>query len=207
MIIDWIAIEGIIPYLTGLKTMETRVDEVIKQEAREAVFLLEHEECYTAGTSAAEDELLNPENVPVIHVGRGGKFTYHGPGQRVVYPVLNLTNRVQDLKWYVNSLEQWIINTLSHFEVKAFTSEGKVGIWCIKNGNPAKIAAIGIRARKWVSYYGIAININTNLNRFSGIIPCGIKDFGVTSLHDLGIHVGLDVFDQYLKKEFYKIFV
>lgn len=206
--IEWISLPGLINYNTGLDLMQQRVFDVIQSKKKEAVFLLEHQDVYTAGTSYKDDELLSSDDIPVIYTGRGGKFTYHGPGQRVIYPILNLSskNRSTDLKLYIRLLEQWIINTLQALDIKAYTIDGKIGIWVNQNNAPAKIGAIGIRIKKWVTYHGIAINLTTDLSKYSGIIPCGINNFPVTSLTNIGIKIAMNDFDYLLKKEFEKLF-
>lgn len=197
---NFITLPGLTDYSTGVKIMEEKLFKVISGDENDTVFLLEHQPVYTAGTGANEAELLNKNLFPVIHSGRGGKFTYHGPGQRVIYPVINLSHN-KDLKLYIRNLEQWIIQTLATFGVKAYIIPGKVGIWVRnKNDIDAKIGAIGVRVKKWVAYHGIAININPNLDHYSGIIPCGISDFPVTSLEELGINVTTNEFDLALKK-------
>jgi len=207
--IDWISLPGLIDYNIGLDLMEQRTNDVILNKKKEAVFLLEHQDVYTAGTNYKDDELLSDSNnIPVIYTGRGGKFTYHGPGQRVIYPILNLAgkHRSPDLKLYISLLEQWIINTLDKLDVNAYTIDGKIGIWVNLNNAPAKIGAIGVRIKKWVTYHGIAVNLNTDISRYSGIIPCGINDFPVTSLINIGIEITMSDFDYLLKKEFEKLF-
>ena len=207
--VKWITIPGLIGYQDGVNIMEEQLIKVIKSLEPDTVFLLEHKEVYTAGTNHKKDELLDPDLFPIIYTGRGGKFTYHGPGQRVIYPLINLNNKdsAKDLKLYVTNLEKWIILTLAEFIVHAFTIPGKVGIW-VKNSKNinAKIGAIGIRIRKWVTYHGIAVNINTNLNHYSGIIPCGINNFPITSLRDVGINTSMEEFDIILKKKFIETF-
>ena len=206
--LDWISLPGLIDYNIGLDLMQQRVSDVILNEEKEAVFLFEHQDVYTAGTSYTDNDLLSCKGIPVIYTGRGGKFTYHGPGQRVIYPILNLAgkNRSPDLKLYINLLEQWIINTLYKLDVNAYTIDGKIGIWVKLNNAPAKIGAIGVRIKKWVTYHGIAVNVNTDISKYSGIIPCGINDFPVTSLVNIGIEITMSDFDYLLKKEFEKLF-
>jgi lipoyl(octanoyl) transferase len=189
--------------------MEDQLDRVINSMQPDTIFLLEHKEVYTAGTSHNVEELLKPDSFPVIYTGRGGKFTYHGPGQRIIYPIINLNNtdKVKDLKLYITQLEKWIILTLAELDVNAFTIQGKVGIWVKNSRNiESKIGAIGIRVRKWVTYHGIAVNISPNLDNYSGIIPCGINDFPITSLEDMGINISITEFDIILKKKFIEIF-
>ena len=205
---EWITLPGLTEYNQAIKLMEQRVGAVIEGSADEAIFLLEHENVYTAGISYQETDLLDSAKFPVIYVGRGGKFTYHGAGQLVIYPILDLrkTNRIQDIKLYVRNLEKWIINTLAQLNIKAYTIKGMVGIWVDLNNAPAKIAAIGVRVRKWVTYHGVAINISTNIENYSGIIPCGIDNFPVTSLKRLGVDISIAEFSSILKEEFRKIF-
>lgn len=207
--VKWITIPGLVDYQEGIKIMEDQLVRVINSIEPDTIFLLEHKEVYTAGTSHNIDELLKPDLFPIIYTGRGGKFTYHGPGQRVIYPIINLdvANKDKDLKLYITQLEKWIILALTELGVKAFTIQGKVGIWVKNRQNiESKIGAIGIRVRKWVTYHGIAVNISTNLNNYSGIIPCGINDFPITSLEEMGINISMTEFDIVLKKKFIEIF-
>lgn len=189
--------------------MHSYVEEIIVGTKDESIILTEHSDVYTAGSSYKDAELINAGDIPVIYTGRGGKFTYHGPGQRVIYPLIDLNkgNRVKDIKHYVRNLEQWIINSLYLLGVTAFTINGSVGIWVSDpSGNRAKIGAIGIRVKKWVTYHGIAVNIHTDLSKYQGIIPCGINNFSVTSLEKIGVKISLNDFDIILKQEFKKIF-
>ncbi|NBU52814.1 MAG: lipoyl(octanoyl) transferase LipB [Alphaproteobacteria bacterium] len=207
--VKWITLPGLVDYQEGIKIMEGQLDRVINSMQPDTIFLLEHKEVYTAGTSHNVEELLKPDSFPVIYTGRGGKFTYHGPGQRIIYPIINLNNtdKVKDLKLYITQLEKWIILTLAELDVNAFTIQGKVGIWVKNSRNiESKIGAIGIRVRKWVTYHGIAVNISPNLDNYSGIIPCGINDFPITSLEDMGINISMTEFDIILKKKFIEIF-
>jgi lipoyl(octanoyl) transferase len=208
-LVKWITLPGLVDYQEGIKIMEGQLDRVINSMQPDTIFLLEHKEVYTAGTSHNVEELLKPDSFPVIYTGRGGKFTYHGPGQRIIYPIINLNNtdKVKDLKLYITQLEKWIILTLAELGVHAFTIQGKVGIWVKNSRNiESKIGAIGIRVRKWVTYHGIAVNISPNLDNYSGIIPCGINDFPITSLEDMGINISMTEFDIILKKKFIEIF-
>lgn len=204
--IDWISIPYGALYENIIANMEQKVHDVYEQTTPEAIFLVEHQKIYTAGTNFKPEELLKPDSIPVIYTGRGGKFTYHGPGQRVVYPVIDLSKREKNIRLYIDMLHQWIINTLGAIGIKAYTMENYIGIWVDENKAPAKIASIGIRIKKWVTYYGFSVNINTDLEYFSGIIACGLNNFPVTSLLKLGICIELKKFDQILKSEFYKIF-
>lgn len=202
---EWITIAGLSEYNTILDAMENRVESIIHHENHEAVYLIEHQDIYTAGTNASKADIIDLGNVPLVNTGRGGKITYHGQGQRVIYPVLNLSIRQQDIKQYVRYLEQWIINSLKIIGVEAHVIPGKVGIWTKKDSIDAKIGAIGIRVRKWVTFHGVSVNINPDLSRYNGIIPCGV-DLPVTSLEDLGMKIALQEFDTIIKNEFDKLF-
>lgn len=198
----WDVKKGLVDYSHMLALMDLAVHEVL-EGMHDRVFLLEHEEVYSYGTSAKPDEILD-KNISIIHSGRGGKITYHGPGQRVIYPILNLAshNRKKDIKLYVRSLEEWIINILSEFTIDAYTIPGRVGIWVSGPKGESKIAAIGIRIKKWVTYHGVAINISNDLTKFNSIMPCGIDDAYVTSMKDLGINISLEEFDDVAKRKF-----
>lgn len=206
--VEWIFENEPIPYIDAVERMEKRVADIRDMHGSEAVWLLEHPALYTAGTSANSDDLLD-QRFPVFKTGRGGEYTYHGPGQRVGYVVLDLQKRQSkpDIRGYVWSLEEWIIQTLAIFDVIGERREGRVGIWIVMpDGSEKKIAAIGVRIRKWVSYHGIAINVNPDLSHFGGIVPCGIAEHGVTSLHNLGKTITMDALDQALKQTFHTIF-
>jgi lipoyl(octanoyl) transferase len=180
-------------YCAAVTKMEQNVAAIRDGTARQQVWLLEHPPIYTAGTAAQLDDLLDPDRFPVIKTGRGGQYTYHGPGQLIAYAMLDLTQRGSDVRKYVHDLEQWLIDTLSDFGVRGERRAGRVGIWVDRGRGSdgitveAKIAAIGVRVRRWVSYHGISINVEPDLEHFSGIVPCGIQEHGVTSLVDLGI--------------------
>ena len=206
MTTTWQIIPGLTPYPHALKLMESHVQSMISQNANEKIILLEHEDVYTSGTGATSDDLIAANNIPVFDTGRGGKFTYHGPGQRVIYPMLNLNHRTKDLKKYIADLEKWLIATLHDFDIDAFIAKDRVGIWVSNNGIEEKIGAIGVRVKKWITYHGIAVNISTDLEKFSGIVPCGLKDFGVTSMKKMGKCVTLETFNTALQKRFYDIF-
>ena len=187
--------------------MENRVQAIHGGTATECIWLLEHPPLYTAGTSADASELVAPDRFPVFQTGRGGRHTYHGPGQRVAYAMLDLKRRGADVRAYVHKLEEWTIRTLAAFDVVGERREGRIGIWVIMpDGSEKKIAAIGVRIRRWVSFHGLAINVNPNLEHYSGIVPCGISDFGVTSLHHLGVHASMAEVDAALKKTFAEVF-
>jgi lipoyl(octanoyl) transferase len=192
--------------------MEARVAAIAAGGASELAWLLEHPPLYTAGVSARESDLLAPGRFPVFRTGRGGQFTYHGPGQRVVYVMLDLRKRGRDVTRFVTNLERWLIGALAHFNVVGVVREGRVGVWVEREGpgwvREDKIAAIGVRLRKWVSYHGVAFNVEPDLEHFSGITPCGISDpeFGVTSLADLGLPATMDKADAALRAAFEDVF-
>ncbi len=205
--IEWIFSKQIVDYQDALNFMQKRVEGISLGKERECIWFLEHNNLYTAGTSAKSSDLLDPNKFPVYEAGRGGEYTYHGPGQRIVYIMLDLKKRKkQDVRLFVSNLERIIINTIAHFNIQGFTREGRIGVWVNKNNQEVKIAALGIRLKRWVTYHGIAININPNLNNFSGIVPCGIKEYGVTSLADLGLNIDITKFDEFLKQEIISVF-
>lgn len=205
---SFLTLNGPTDYLQTLSLMEEKVAQVIEKSSQETIYLTEHADVYTAGTNFKPQELLVRNNIPVVYTGRGGKFTYHGKGQRVIYPILDLSSkhRQKDLKLYVRNLELWIINSLAHFGVIGYTVPFRVGIWVKINEQEFKIAAIGVRIKKWVTYHGIAVNVATNLDKYNGIIPCGLPDFPVTSLLKLGVDISLVEFDDVLKQEFSRVF-
>jgi len=187
MELQWIISQGPVSYPEALSFMEDRVAAIRDGTAAECVWLLEHPPLYTAGTSANLSDLLEPDRFPVFNAGRGGQYTYHGPGQRVAYVLLDLKKRGNDIGAYIQNLEEWLIATLDRFGVKAVKRKDRVGLWVERGmGREDKIAAIGVRVRRWVSFHGIALNVDPDLSHFSGIVPCGIKEHGVTSLWDLG---------------------
>jgi lipoyl(octanoyl) transferase len=196
--IEWAVSPGLTPYAPALAFMEARAAAIAAGEADELVWLLEHPPLYTAGTSAKPGDLLSPDRFPVYETGRGGEYTYHGPGQRVAYVMLDLTRRGRDVRKFIQSLEAWLIGAAAQFDIEAGIREGRVGVWVNRaNGHEDKIAAIGVRLRRWVSFHGIAFNVDPDLSHFSGITPCGISNplYGVTSLADLGHFVSMDDFD------------
>jgi lipoyl(octanoyl) transferase len=204
---DWKISRAPVAYPDALSFMEQRVAEIGDGTAPELVWLLEHPPLYTAGTSADPHDLLMPERFPVYETGRGGQYTYHGPGQRVAYVMLDLNRRGRDLRRYIASLEQWIIDSLALLGVCGERREGRVGIWVARGGGREdKIGAIGVRVRRWVSYHGIAINVNPALEHFTGIVPCGISQHGVTSLADLGLSATMDDLDRALRTSFTSVF-
>ncbi len=201
--------ESPVLYQDALIFMQKRVQDIIVGEKGQMLWFLQHQSVYTAGTSANENELLDRDKFPVHKTGRGGKYTYHGPGQRIVYLMLDLKkihNGKPDIKLFVKQIENWIIQSLQEIGIKAYTTKEHVGVWVNNNGKEDKIAAIGVRVQKWVSFHGVAINVSTNLDDFKGIIPCGIEDRGVTSIQKLGVNTAMQQFDEILMKTFKKVF-
>ncbi len=209
--VEWITSPGLVAYETAVEDMEHRAAAILAGTEDEAIWLLEHPPLYTAGTSARVQDLIDPDRFPVHPSKRGGQYTYHGPGQRVVYVMLDLNRRGRDVRAFVQSLETWVIDTLDTFNIKGEIRPGRVGVWVARpeklplpDGTPRedKIAAIGIRLRKWVSFHGISINVEPDLSHFDGIVPCGISGHGVTSLVDLGLPVTMDDLDVALRSTF-----
>jgi lipoyl(octanoyl) transferase len=200
--IEWKTSDGLVPYAEALAFMEDRAAAIRAGSAPECVWLLEHPPLFTAGTSADPAELSNPLGFPVFEAGRGGRYTYHGPGQRVAYVMLDLEQRGRDIRRYVHGLEGWIIATLGDLGVAAHRAPGRIGIWVGEGPAEAKIAALGVRVRRWVTMHGIAINADPELSHFGGIVPCGIAEFGVTSLAALGRPTPLNMIDVALRSEF-----
>ncbi|MCT4608002.1 MAG: lipoyl(octanoyl) transferase LipB [Pelagimonas sp.] len=209
--LEWKTSQGLIPYEEALSFMEERAQQIAAGEAAECIWLLEHPPLYTAGTSARIQDLRDPDRFPVYDTKRGGQYTYHGPGQRVVYVMLDLNRRGRDVRKFVQDLEHWVIATLGEFNLSGHIREGRVGVWIERPDRPAlpdgsmaedKIAAIGIRLRRWVSFHGISINVEPDLGHFQGIVPCGITNYGVTSLVDLGLPVTMEDLDVALRRQF-----
>jgi lipoyl(octanoyl) transferase len=209
--VEWIVADGLVGYDDAVATMENRVARIAAGEAGECAWLVEHPPLYTAGTSARPEDLLTSD-LPVFQTGRGGQFTYHGPGQRVAYVMLDLRRRREDVRIFVAALEAWIIATLDRFNVRGERRDDRVGVWVRRPEKAAgaedKIAAIGIRVRRWVTFHGISLNVEPELARFGGIVPCGIAEtrFGVTSLVDLGLPVTMDDADAALRAAFEDVF-
>ena len=200
--IEWRVSDGLVPYEQALSEMEARAALVREGSAPELVWLLEHPPLFTAGTSADPAELFNPLGFPVYAAGRGGRYTYHGPGQRIVYVVIDLDKRGRDIRRFVHSLEGWMIDALAELGVTAHRASGRIGIWVGSGPEEAKIGALGVRVKRWVTLHGFALNIAPDLSHFSGIVPCGIADYGVTSLENEGKQIGLLAVDAALKRGF-----
>jgi lipoyl(octanoyl) transferase len=208
--VEWLISDGLVGYGAAVAAMDARAAAIAAGEAAERVWLLEHPPLYTAGTSARDEDLVAPERFPVHRTGRGGQFTYHGPGQRVAYVMLDLRRRTPDLRRFVAALEAWLIDTLAEFNIRGERREDRVGVWVRRpdkgEGVEDKIAAIGIRVRRWVSFHGISLNVDPDLSHFSGIVPCGVRDHGVTSFIDLGLPVTMPEVDSQLRSSFEHIF-
>lgn len=202
----WAVSRRQVPYPEAVAAMEARVAAIADGRAGELVWLLEHPPLYTAGVSAKAGDLLDAKRFPVFESGRGGQFTYHGPGQRVAYLMLDLNARRRDVRGYVQALEAWIIGALDPFNVEGRIVDGRVGVWTDTPAGEAKIAAIGVKVRRWVSFHGISLNVEPDLGHFAGIVPCGVTDAGVTSLVDLGRPVAMDEADAALKTSFRRVF-
>ena len=199
--LEWKISKGLVAYPEAMAEMEQRVADILAGRAPELIWLLEHPPLYTSGTSAKPADLLSPQGFPVYEAGRGGQYTYHGPGQRVAYVMFDLKKRGKmDVRSYVQSLEGWIIRVLAEFGVEGVVREGRIGVWVGTPQGEEKIAAIGIRIRKWVTFHGICINVNPDLSHYAGIVPCGISEFGVTSLQKLGVVANMEEVDAALKK-------
>ncbi|SIO37572.1 lipoyl(octanoyl) transferase [Rhodovulum sp. ES.010] len=212
---EWRVFDGLAPYEETCREMEARAEAIAAGRAEEAIWLVEHPPLYTAGTSARPEDLTDPHRFPVFRSPRGGQYTYHGPGQRVVYVMLDLGRRGRDVRRFVRALEAWTIAALAEFNVVGETRPDRVGVWVVRpdlragpTGAPRedKIAAIGVRLRRWVSFHGLAINVDPDLSHFEGIVPCGIREHGVTSLVDLGLPVGMADLDVALDRSFDAVF-
>ena len=209
--VEWIISSGLVEYPDALKVMDERVDLIQKGNAKELVWLLEHPPLYSAGTSAKPEDLLAPNRFPVFKTGRGGQYTYHGPGQRVAYIMLDLNRRRRDIRAFVSNLETWIINTLAKFNIRGERRSDRIGIWVRRTDlnnseREDKIGAIGIRIKRWVTLHGISINVSPDLEHFDGIIPCGIGGYGVTSFEDVGQPLEVYDLDVELRTEFDELF-
>lgn len=197
--IEWKRENGLIDYDRAVAAMDSRIQDIERGTAQELIWLVEHPPLYTGGTSADATELLDPR-FPVFDSGRGGRYTYHGPGQRVGYVQLNLSNRGRDVRCYVHALENWVIRALATYGLECFAVPGRVGIWTKAGGEEAKIGAIGVRVKRWITMHGFAVNLSPDLSHFSGIVPCGLPDFAVTSLDALGLDPDMERFDARLRE-------
>lgn len=213
--VEWITSKGLTPYPDALRIMEDRANAIVAGDANEAIWLVEHPPLYTSGTSAKSADLIDPHRFPVYEARRGGEYTYHGPGQRVAYVMLDVGKRGRDVRQFVKQLEGWVIAALAEFNVQGEIRDGRVGVWVSRPDKPLmpdgtvaedKIAALGIRLRKWISFHGLSINVEPDLDHFNGIVPCGISEHGVTSLVDLGLPVTMDDVDVALRKTFGDVF-
>lgn len=209
--VEWKVSPGLVPYPEAVATMEARAEAIAEGRAGELVWLLEHPPLYTGGVSAKAADLLAPDRFPVFASGRGGQYTYHGPGQRVAYVMLDLRSRQRDVRAFVAALEAWIIRALGHFNVEGQIRNDRVGVWVERRtpGAPSredKIAAIGVKLRRWVSFHGVSLNVEPDLTHFEGIVPCGVTQHGVTSLVDLGLPVTMDEADAALRAAFIEVF-
>lgn len=205
--VEWRISDTAVDYRAAVAEMERRVAAIRAGTAAELVWLLEHPPLYTAGTSARDEDLLDPGRLPVHRSGRGGRYTYHGPGQRIAYVMLDLRRRGQDVRCHVHQLEEWVIRTLARFDVRGERRDGRVGIWVARpGGREEKIAAIGVRVRQWVTYHGVALNLDPELDNYRGIVPCGIAEHGVTSLAELGVAVTMAEIDTALYATFAEAF-
>lgn len=213
--VEWITSKGLTPYPDALRIMEDRANAIAAGDSNEAIWLVEHPPLYTSGTSAKAADLIDPNRFPVYEARRGGEYTYHGPGQRVAYVMLDVGKRGRDVRQFVKQLEGWVIAALAEFNVQGEIRDGRVGVWVSRPDKPLmpdgsvaedKIAALGIRLRKWVSFHGLSINVEPDLDHFNGIVPCGISEHGVTSLVDLGLPVTMDDVDVALRKTFGDVF-
>jgi len=203
--VEWLRAQTSVAYPEALAFMEERVARIAEGHARELVWFLEHPPIYTAGTSAKESDLLEPR-FPIFRTGRGGQFTYHGPGQRVAYVMLDLRHRRKDIRTFVHALEEWLIATLAEFGIKGERRRGRIGIWIADGSQEKKIAAIGVRVRRWVTYHGVSLNIAPDLSHFSGIVPCGVREHGVTSFADLGVAASMEDVDRAVRRTFTRAF-
>ena len=208
--VEWVKSQSSINYQKSLDWMLSHVKKIQAGDAKEIVWLLEHEDIYTAGTSAKDKDFKGSKKIKVLQTNRGGQWTWHGPGQRIIYFVLNLNNRKTDVRWFVSSLEQLIINTLDELSIKSERRKNYPGVWIKrqnkKNETFDKIGAVGIRISRWIAYHGISININPDISKYEGIIPCGVTEGGVTSLADLGVKISMDDFDSIIASKFEQLF-
>ena len=198
--IKWKTSPNLTEYSTAIKIMNNYIKNIKTNKSSEIIWLLQHPSIYTCGRSAKNNHLLNTNNIPVINSGRGGQVTYHGPGQRIIYVMLNLNNREKDIRKYISTLENWMIASLGKIDIKAYTIKNRIGLWVKGPRGESKIGAIGVRISKWVTGHGISININPNLSHYNGIVPCGLKEYPITSIRELGNELEMNEFDTILKQ-------
>jgi len=198
--IEWKCSNKLIPYKLAIKTMDKHIEDIHLQKSSELIWLLEHPSIYTCGTSSKKEQILNYTKIPIVNSGRGGQVTYHGPGQRIIYIMLNLNNREKDIRKYVKILENWMVTSLEYIGLNAYTCSDRIGIWINGPKGESKIGAIGIRVSHWITYHGISINIDPELKHYNNIIPCGLKNYSVTSLKELGLNYSKEEFDKIIKK-------
>jgi lipoyl(octanoyl) transferase len=203
---EWRVSKSPVPYPEAVDEMEKRVAAIESGAAPELIWLLEHPPLYTTGTSARDDELLDPKGLPVFKTGRGGRVTYHGPGQRIVYVLSDLRKQGRDVRAHVCRLEEWVIRVLKDYDVVGERREGRIGIWVDNAGKEEKIAAIGVRVRHWITYHGLAFNVDPDLDAYKGIVPCGLPEFGVTSLKAMGVNVSMEEVDEAFRRNFEPLF-
>ena len=204
--VEWKTFNRFSDYEHSINLMENAVKNIISGNVQEQIWLLEYEPIYTKGTSGRDSDIIDKMNIPVLKTKRGGQITYHGPGQRIIYPLLKLRNYQKDVRCYIWMLEEWLIKTLDSFNVKSHRQTGDVGVWISGQDGEEKIAAIGVRISKWISSHGVSVNIKPDLSKYGGIVPCGIKDRGVTSLSQMGLNISYEDFDEELKKAFFEVF-
>ncbi len=204
--VEWKTFNRFSDYEHSINLMENTIKSIISGNAQEQVWLLEYEPLYTKGTSGRDSDILDKMNIPVLKTKRGGQITYHGPGQRIIYPLLDLRNYQKDVRRYIWMLEEWLIKTLKSFNVKSYRQTGDVGVWVSGQCGDEKIAAVGVRISRWISSHGVSVNIKPDLSKYQGIVPCGIKDRGVTSLSQMGLNISYEDFDKELKKAFFEVF-
>lgn len=203
---EWLISSDLVPYEEAQAAMTARVEAILGGTEADQIWLLEHPPLYTGGTSAKDSDLLMSGGLPIFKTGRGGQYTYHGPGQRILYAMMDLREKDRDLRAHVWRLEEWIIRTLAEFDVVGMRREGRVGVWVETQSTEKKIAALGVRARRWVTSHGLALNVNPDLSHYAGIVPCGVREYGVTSLHEIGKNISISEVDLAFKKTYKFLF-
>tara|TARA_B100000686_G_scaffold116504_1_gene123827 strand:+ start:13725 stop:14375 length:651 start_codon:yes stop_codon:yes gene_type:complete len=204
--IKWKSSPNLTEYSSAIKIMNNYIKDIKENKSDEIIWLLEHPSVYTSGRSAKNNHILNTKTIPVINTSRGGQVTYHGPGQRIIYVMLNLNNREKDIRKYISTLEKWMIISLEKIDIKAYTIKNRIGLWVKGPKGESKIGAIGVKISKWITGHGISININPNLSYYNGIIPCGLKEYPITSIRELGSEIKMYEFDAIIKQTAKNIF-